>query len=489
MPVPPSGVERRYTAELLGAMRRLEELVLQKLRPLLRGVAEESQSDGLRRDADDEESRLEAALNSAAQAWSREFTGSKLESLAFKAGEAASQHQKRQWVRQVKAVIGIEPDTVEAWAPSALESFSRENASLIGTLSEETVEDVRTTVLEAVRKGARHETVSKLLTERMGVSKSRAKLIARDQIGKVTATFEKERQVRSGVTQYIWRTVRDNRVRERHEELQGKTFSWDDPPVVDPKTGRKAHPGEDFQCRCWAEPVLDKKEEKLPATEFRLPAPAVSLAARPSGAKSSRQQQLKNKPEKRTVFPKTTIPMNERQQVADQNARWLVKSKEARETASFEERRDWLLWEWVHGSTRETSVLMKVAAKAEFGLTGAVYTRGRKRQFFSADVTRVQQDLRRISEESASALKQQGVVMVTLYRGFAGETWEADVLESWTSDRRIAEQFAALRASESGMPGFVEKREFSVEKVLACNTSPGWVAGAFGQQHEFIVMF
>ena len=48
-------------------------------------------------------------------------------------------------------------------------------------------------------------------------------------------------------THYIWRTSGDEKVRSSHAANNGKIFAWDNPP----ETG---HPGEDYNCRCWAEP-------------------------------------------------------------------------------------------------------------------------------------------------------------------------------------------------------------------------------------------
>lgn len=47
---------------------------------------------------------------------------------------------------------------------------------------------------------------------------------------------------------YIWRTVGDEKVRGHHASRNGKIFSWDDAP-------EGGHPAEDYNCRCWAEPV------------------------------------------------------------------------------------------------------------------------------------------------------------------------------------------------------------------------------------------
>lgn len=62
--------------------------------------------------------------------------------------------------------------------------------------------------------------------------------------------------------QYIWRTVEDDKVRSSHAAFNRTLRSWDDDP----------HPGEDFNCRCWAELVSDKIEkEKLPPPKIERP--------------------------------------------------------------------------------------------------------------------------------------------------------------------------------------------------------------------------
>ena len=52
-----------------------------------------------------------------------------------------------------------------------------------------------------------------------------------------------------GYTHYIWHSQDDAKVRSDHAANEGKIFSWDNPPPT-------GHPGEDFNCRCWAEPVI-----------------------------------------------------------------------------------------------------------------------------------------------------------------------------------------------------------------------------------------
>lgn len=53
---------------------------------------------------------------------------------------------------------------------------------------------------------------------------------------------------------YIWRTEGDNRVRPNHAAKNGRIFSWNEP------AGFK-HPGDEFNCRCTAEPYYQGKSE------------------------------------------------------------------------------------------------------------------------------------------------------------------------------------------------------------------------------------
>ena len=57
-------------------------------------------------------------------------------------------------------------------------------------------------------------------------------------------------------THYIWRTRGDDKVRPNHAANNGRVFAWDDPP----DTG---HPGEDYVCRCTAEPFMPSVNESI----------------------------------------------------------------------------------------------------------------------------------------------------------------------------------------------------------------------------------
>lgn len=98
-----------------------------------------------------------------------------------------------------------------------------------------------------------------LIQERFDVTRSKADLLARDQTITLSARLSQHKMQSAGVTEYIWTTASDERVREYHKDLEGKRFRFDDPPIISPD-GRRGNPGDDYQCRCVAFPVMDEFE-------------------------------------------------------------------------------------------------------------------------------------------------------------------------------------------------------------------------------------
>ena len=88
------------------------------------------------------------------------------------------------------------------------------------------------------------------------MTKRKAALLARDQVNRLNGQLDQHRQAQMGVTRYVWRTMEDDRVRPKHADQDGKVHSWDKPPKVGAK-GERFHPTQDYNCRCYAEPVLE----------------------------------------------------------------------------------------------------------------------------------------------------------------------------------------------------------------------------------------
>jgi SPP1 gp7 family putative phage head morphogenesis protein len=169
---------------------------------------------------------------------------------------------------QFQKVLGITPFLNEPYLKNMVSNYINSNVDLITSVREENKSKMSRLVRTAVSEGTLNKEFAKEIAKKFGddiseVTKSlqsRARLIARDQISKFQGQITQARQQNLGVTQYVWRTSGDNRVRPEHAKLNGKIFSWDEPPAV-------GHPGEDFQCRCVAEPILSSSA-KFEGTEL-----------------------------------------------------------------------------------------------------------------------------------------------------------------------------------------------------------------------------
>lgn len=172
-----------------------------------------------------------------------------------------------EWKKQVKSTLGIELAddyyTGELFK-QLMNEWIEENVDLIKSVPQDSLSKMRNLVLEGYRNGKPTTTIVKEIQKVYGMDRRHAQLIARDQIAKLNSQISRMQQEDAGVKEYIWSTSGDSRVREGHRRLNNKRFRWDDPPVVDPKSGRRAHPGEDYQCRCVALAVFDYDTVDLP---------------------------------------------------------------------------------------------------------------------------------------------------------------------------------------------------------------------------------
>lgn len=122
--------------------------------------------------------------------------------------------------------------------------------------TDEAIYRLRKRVEDNVLKGFRAENLVADIRSESKRSEGKAKFLARQETSLMVSKFREIRFKDAGVERYKWSTSGDTRVRDDHKDLNGKIFSWDDPPIVEKSTGRRGNPGEDFNCRCVAIPLL-----------------------------------------------------------------------------------------------------------------------------------------------------------------------------------------------------------------------------------------
>lgn len=243
----PLAIERSYRAALDRRVRETHRALMREIKPELTARLDaERADDGLTA------AMLLEVIRKAVQRIRLPIPESLLSRIARQIETFSSRETQRAVERAAAkagrlAVPRIDPSGGATDATRA--AWIRRNVDLITSIDERYFSDIEAVVSEAARTGTRSEVLAKDLQRRYQVSRSRAKLIARDQTAKLNGQIARRQQEALGVSGYIWRTSEDERVRDTHEPLNGTRQSWARAPSV-------GHPGEDFQCRCTAEPVL-----------------------------------------------------------------------------------------------------------------------------------------------------------------------------------------------------------------------------------------
>ncbi|WP_210502211.1 phage minor head protein [Pantoea ananatis] len=174
-------------------------------------------------------------------------------------GFAASiaRHSEKEW-RENSQLIGAELRHVINNTPTGhvMRSIVTEQVKYIKSLPLEAagrIYDIQNRAIENMAAGGRADAFAKEIAASGDVAASRAKLIARTEVGRAVTALTQARSTASGSMGYIWRTAHDGDVRHSHAEMEGKFVYWTDPPTLDGMTG---HAGALPNCRCWCEVVF-----------------------------------------------------------------------------------------------------------------------------------------------------------------------------------------------------------------------------------------
>lgn len=255
----PNGIGREYGRALAALLspKVLREAFFELLAELpdLMATAKRERGDGQTGITDADEGKKVRALVAKAKArLASAVSTSAIERLAEEFAEKTSTFQRIQLNRQTKAAFGSDIFAADRNLRNRVANFASENVSLIKGITDELATRVEKTVTRALTSATLHGDLADTLEEQFGYPETRAKLIARDQVGKLYGQINATRQQELGVEKFVWHATNDERTREEHQQWDGEIFRYDDPPVNE--RGEAVLPGEDILCRCWAEPVL-----------------------------------------------------------------------------------------------------------------------------------------------------------------------------------------------------------------------------------------
>ena len=167
--------------------------------------------------------------------------------------------------KSVKNII-VAPEMSEETREYIASDWADNMDKYIQKFTEEQIKELRTKILDNVMKGNRPEQVVKLIQKSYNVSLRKAKFLARQETSLMLASYKEARYTAAGSDEYIWKCVHmpkdtspnehvKGNVRFYHAQLNNTRQKWSEPPVTT-KDGKRNHPGQDYNCRCYAVPIV-----------------------------------------------------------------------------------------------------------------------------------------------------------------------------------------------------------------------------------------
>lgn len=155
-----------------------------------------------------------------------------------------------QITRNIKNINVIEYELTESQKEEIAHNYTNNMQFYIKKWAAEKIPQMRQKVQQAILEGYREDQVQKMLETEYGIMQRKAEFLAQNETSIMLAQLKKVTYTKMGFEHFIWHTILDSRERPLHRRLHGKVFRFDNPPVIDERTGQRGLPGETYNCRC-----------------------------------------------------------------------------------------------------------------------------------------------------------------------------------------------------------------------------------------------
>lgn len=156
---------------------------------------------------------------------------------------------------EFKKTVGVEPFPMKMETRAKEFQFRVEDA--VRGFSEQETKRISALIQKAAEDKWSVAKLESALAGRENVGREKARWMARQGMAVATTDIKADYYISAGLPRYRWQTKGDDRVRSDHAILDGEIFEWANPPVVNQSTGMRAHPSQDYNCRCVSVPLRE----------------------------------------------------------------------------------------------------------------------------------------------------------------------------------------------------------------------------------------
>lgn len=181
----------------------------------------------------------------------KQFSNGRLESISQSVLAKLDKKTKREFYERVAGKTGIDVTSLIAkeGMKSTTNALVAETAQWIQTLRDDTFQRFTNNTLFAMSQGESLDTIVGTFDTIVKERKNHAKFLARNQVQNYNSITTKIRAQNLGITEAVWETAGDERVRPSHRDRDGKTFKLAE-GLYSSMDGLHLLPGVDYNCRC-----------------------------------------------------------------------------------------------------------------------------------------------------------------------------------------------------------------------------------------------
>ena len=163
----------------------------------------------------------------------------------------------RMSLKEVAKDLTVDLTGSNAMLDEIIKASTQEAAGLIKRIPEKFLGEVQGQVMRSITTGKGIEDLVPYLTKRYEGDVKWARHVALDQTRKAYTSVNQVRLQSLGCESFIWiHSGGSAHPRKDHIEMNGKEYRFDDPPVVNKKTGERGLPSSQIFCRCVLKPVF-----------------------------------------------------------------------------------------------------------------------------------------------------------------------------------------------------------------------------------------
>ena len=173
-----------------------------------------------------------------------------------------SRRDEKVW-KEYTTYLGLNLQQEIATAPTGevMRDLLNEQVHLITSLPLDAARRVHELTTGALYEGARANEIAQEILKTGEITRNRASLIARTEVGRASTALTQARALSVESTHYVWMSSHDFDTRPRHKQLDGTAHAWNNPPIAS-EPGQKEmryHPGAGPNCRCIPLPILPEE--------------------------------------------------------------------------------------------------------------------------------------------------------------------------------------------------------------------------------------